>query len=343
MTAATLRLVCVVNLLAMLWNGVVAQAQNPTRELVRGEWTRLWTIGGSEADTLLISPSRVLTAGAIVYVLDGRAPRLMAIDLATGRLLWSYGHRGRGPGEFEAPQSMARWPGGGIVVADAATGRMTVIDEHGQLSTDIRPRAPAVPFDICVLGDSSVLVVGARPNGMFSRFRFDGSIATAPDSPKSVLRDDGERTGYRARFGFVSSLNGDCYIALQRFGTLLRVGPEDVRYERSMIESFDWRDSTAKVADVDLPLPTPLAALGIWTDGEEVGVPFDGRTELRGRLIDLYRASDGEYLRTVVAPRPPVNRIVAAARSGRVYLFLHGINHLPALSAFMLEPTDDAP
>jgi hypothetical protein len=219
---------------------------------------------------------------------------------------------------------------------------MTVIDEQGKRSADIRPRAPAVPFDICVLGDTSILVVGPRPTGLLSRYSTDGSVLPAPPLPEGLFPEDGMPSRFRWRGAFTSAMGGDCVVALQSFSKLLRIGAGRVYYSRPTIEAFDARDSLAEVAEVDLPLPRPTAALSVWTANDEIGVPFDGRTEFRGRLIDVYRGSDGEYLRTLVAPRPPVNRIVAAARSGRVYILLHGINGLPALSAFRFDATDDA-
>src|SRR5690606_29331391 len=48
-----------------------------------------------------------------------------------GNLLWQYGHRGEGPGEFRNPLDLEVSPASDVWVFDGGTGRITVLSPSG--------------------------------------------------------------------------------------------------------------------------------------------------------------------------------------------------------------------
>lgn len=82
---------------------------------------------------------------------------------AEGKLLQSFGNRGRGPGEFRAPSAVRRLPSGDILVTDALEGRLTVLDSAAREVAFTR-RVELFPlYDAVPLEGEKVLLVGQRP------------------------------------------------------------------------------------------------------------------------------------------------------------------------------------
>jgi hypothetical protein len=67
-------------------------------------WDTAFVIGGPQ-DTLLQLPTRLAADGAGVSVLDREAGRVLRFD-SRGRLLWSFGRKGKGPEEFTHPRDI---------------------------------------------------------------------------------------------------------------------------------------------------------------------------------------------------------------------------------------------
>jgi hypothetical protein len=97
-------------------------------------------------DTLLLRESEALdSAGAVPTITDAAmdgAGRIMAVDLAgqrilvldqRGQLVGSLGRSGDGPGEFRMPSLLAVLDGGGFVVLDVRTMRLTRFDRDLRL------------------------------------------------------------------------------------------------------------------------------------------------------------------------------------------------------------------
>jgi hypothetical protein len=56
-------------------------------------------VGGTEHDTVLFRPGPSTVANGSLYVFDYGDSRLKAFD-SSGKLAWSFGRSGGGPGEF---------------------------------------------------------------------------------------------------------------------------------------------------------------------------------------------------------------------------------------------------
>lgn len=57
---------------ALFCVGLVGAQQ--ARKVQESRWLPLWSIGGTENDSLLVGPSRLVTDGRLVYVVDAGGP-----------------------------------------------------------------------------------------------------------------------------------------------------------------------------------------------------------------------------------------------------------------------------
>lgn len=320
------------SLVVLAGKSEVLLAQGPARDMMEHRWEHLWTVGGREQDTTLVYPSRLATDGRLVYVLDAGVPGITALDLPSGTIIWRFSRPGRGPGEILAPMSMALWPGGGIVVADNATRRFTVLDREGRVKREIVPRLPLLAEDVCVLADSSLLLVGPTPNGMLTRMGISGRVLAYPSTPDPAL----SLPGLRFRGGILAAAGNRCFLAMQFDSRFYTLGVGGVEMKGRTVERYTLGDTAKRAPGRHPQLGETQAAIAASADGQTLDVVFDGLTDVSGRTIDRYDAGSGRYRGSVLAPKPPVNRVVWMARVGEVFLFIHGIDGFAAVSAFRL-------
>jgi hypothetical protein len=111
----------------------IVMNRGPDRPL-RWVFTRVLVLGGEdegpEAFSILQRGLVAAGPGGEIYVLDVLANRVAAFD-SLGGLLWLAGRKGGGPGEFQAPMSIAVSPAGEIEVLDLATSLLTRLGPEG--------------------------------------------------------------------------------------------------------------------------------------------------------------------------------------------------------------------
>ena len=111
------------------------------------------TIVGEEQEFGSIVAAK-LGANGNVYALDHMNARVTAFS-PEGRMLWSIGRKGHGPGEFQLPYRLDVAPNGQIVVFDFATGEVTTLAPTGRFL-----RRANLPFSFRQVDNLVVL-----PNG----------------------------------------------------------------------------------------------------------------------------------------------------------------------------------
>jgi hypothetical protein len=112
------------------------------------------TIVGEDAAFAEITGGAVGNDGA-VYVVDRLQCRVYAFS-AAGRLLWTTGRKGDGPGEYRMPYRVAASPDGSVLVYDLAIGEVTRLTMAGRFVERSR-----FPFRFQVL-DKIVAQAGGR-------------------------------------------------------------------------------------------------------------------------------------------------------------------------------------
>lgn len=73
----------------------------------------------------------VLGSTGTVHVIDHVNTRVVAFS-PEGRLLWTFGRKGRGPGEFQLPYRIGLQSDGNLIVYDARTGEVTRLAQDGR-------------------------------------------------------------------------------------------------------------------------------------------------------------------------------------------------------------------
>ena len=101
------------------------------------------SLGARDGDERLvfgrIADLALSAAGDTVFVLDAMEREVRAFS-ARGELLFRFGRRGKGPGEYEDPVSIARLPwSGAVAVWDAALQRLTVLSPGGEVRSTATP------------------------------------------------------------------------------------------------------------------------------------------------------------------------------------------------------------
>ncbi|HWU95807.1 MAG TPA: peptidyl-alpha-hydroxyglycine alpha-amidating lyase family protein, partial [Sphingomonas sp.] len=134
------------------------------------------------------------------YVADGYGNSRVAKFAADGRLIFQWGTRGTGPGQFNIPHALAVDGKGRVFVADRVNDRVQVFDGTSHYLTEWKSPAIGRPFGLALLPGSRIAILdgGANPDKVPDH---DGvTIATL----------DGRPVGH---FGRMGNQDGQFWIA----------------------------------------------------------------------------------------------------------------------------------
>ena len=307
------------------------------RRIVAPPWDTLWTRGGTtQDDTLLLMPWALAVDSARVYVLDAAAYRVVAFRAGDGSLAWIAGRKGGGPGEFASPVALATLPEGRIAIADPRNSRVTILDTAGRVTRELSLSEAGDTRSMCALRDGSLLlstsndewpIVLMSPWGrILRRFRLpwpdlaqapplarQARLASLPDRSACVLALELGR-------GF-ATFDGTRFSAPHQYVEPFELPRVDVRRT--------FKSRTQRVVE------RRIAAYDVAVDGREIAAAFEGRTDAARRLIDLYDAQTGTYVRTYLLNDPVAN----LARWGGRYYIISEREGYPILLAAAIRAT----
>jgi hypothetical protein len=153
-------------------DAIPAASYDPERrEIVVQQWDTLWAYGGVQ-DSLLLRPFLLSGAEERLFVYDGGARRVLALDAGTGRLEWTFGREGAGPDEFRGVRDLKADGEGGVYVLDPRNNRVVHLNASGQVARRI---------PLTAVGHSEQLV--PLPDGRF---------VLLTDSAFTVLQEGGD-------------------------------------------------------------------------------------------------------------------------------------------------------
>lgn len=292
-------------------------SEPPPRRFAPVTWREAFRVGGTLDDTLLLQPGRLAADRGGVVVVDLHGGRAMRFDTA-GALRWSWGRKGRGPDELSHPRDVKLDAAGRTWILDVENGRLVVLSRAGRALRRIRLNRVGRPDDFVPLGDGGALVLVADPERPLVRIDAAGTVRDRRALPwpglasldplvaQLVVGGDPITGRWAAAFQL-----GDGFLAFE--------GPRWLGYRGRFVEPVPFgRAVRHRSADrlgrsrtvTALASPTFAAwSVGVWRDA--IGVLFVGRTELGGRLLDIYDVDDGAYRETLVLPRA-VNQIARA-------------------------------
>jgi hypothetical protein len=289
-----------------------AEEQRPatvasTRKMVPVTWTRGMHIGGAEDDTALISPFRLTASREGVHVIDfyPKRVRLFGHD---GRVAWTFGRPGAGPGEFRDPRDLKLDSAGNAWVMDPANVRVTVLDRSGQVARSVSlSRLEGNPRElVSVRADQALLLLDGQR---------DAPLVRVDASGKEVARDRFPWQGFAGLHYLSSQLvaasstySEDWVMAFrvgdgffldreQKGGGARRWFVEHVPFPE-VVESRAGNTTTWRHAEHPVD-----GAIAVTLSPSRVYVLFGGTTRERGRIVDSYSLADGSYVESRLLPR----------------------------------------
>ncbi len=117
---------------------VIESARARERVHAVTRWDTVFAAGGAADDTTLQLPRLIAAGVSSVYAYDYGDNSVKAFD-KRGRLRWSFGRRGEGPGEFLNPFDIEVGPDGVVWILDVVAGRVTRLSPEGSLIALFRP------------------------------------------------------------------------------------------------------------------------------------------------------------------------------------------------------------
>lgn len=282
----------------------------PPRRFADVAWREIFRIGGSLDDTLLLQPGRLAADRHGVVVADLHGGRAMRFD-PEGRLMWSYGRKGRGPDELAHPRDLKLDALGRTWILDAENGRVVVLSPDGRPARRIRLDGVGLrPDDLVPLDDGGALLLVAdaeRPlvrvdgsGAVLGRapFPWPGFAGLHPMASQLVVGTDPGSGRWAAAFQL-----GDGFFIFRRERGLGARGRfvEPVPFARPVRHRSGDRFGRSETVTT-LASPT-FAAWSATLSGDHLYVLFIGRTDRGGRLLDVYGLADGTYRETLLLPR----------------------------------------
>jgi hypothetical protein len=265
------------------------------RNVVSERWDTIWAWGGPE-DTLLSAPGFMDASREGVFLFDYIDQRLLAFDTA-GRVRWTYGGKGQGPGEFMNVRDIVVGAGGGVDLLDAENARITRVDRNGRVArlisiADVDAYAgQMVPLPdgrfllLTSQADSSVVVVDSTGRVTErSEFPWAGYARLQPIARQGFATEDG--TSWIFAFAM-----GDGWFASQGARTSVHGFVEHLDFPELVTEQRGRDTRVTRKARYH-----PCTACSLSLSGSTLSVLFGGYSRDAYRLLDEYRSSDGQYL-----------------------------------------------
>lgn len=328
-------------------HGVPAWEEPGASRVIRPvSWDTLWSIRSSDRDTVLLNPVRVLARGGRVLVLDLGSSRVVALRALTGQVDWFSGREGGGPGEFRAPAFIAPDRSGGFVVGDRETGRLTFLTEKGRVTRTLNVPGISGVHGLCVPAPDRLLLFSPGLSNPFSAgpvtpllfLSWDGEILASFSSPWTDLVSAPPLLT-EVHLANVQGAEG-CWVALTKGRGFTRFRYGQFEPPRLYVEDLPLpkieeqvRTEGGRPLSIRRRVLDPWrAADGIAVDPDFLAVPFIGRSEYAGRVIDVYDGN-GRYRESYLAPMI----IQSLAIEDGVFYILHSEGLYPALTALLAQ------
>lgn len=308
----------------------------PERRLLSARWDTVLHVGGGAEDTVFVEATRIGADTAGVSVVDGYAGRVVRFD-REGRLRWTYGARGAGPDELEAPRDLAVDARGRTWVLDVANARITVLDAEGRpafripldaLERRVDAMAP-LPGDRAVLfafdPDAPFVTVGRGGEPEARRpFPWPDLARLSVLATQMRLTAGGGDGAWAAAFAF-----GDAFQLFDADGEPSARGwlPEAVPFPGVEVRTTgSGVGRRQRVSRIERPR---RAAVAVAMSDRRLYVLFGGGGPGANRWVDSYSTRDGSYAGSYLLPR----WVSGIAHGGGVFYVIYD-DPYPALAAW---------
>lgn len=256
----------------------------------------LWVVGGDSSGPL-VNPNRIISSGSMIVITDPGAPGVVALDSRSGKEMWRYGKKGRGPGEMIQPV-IASWHRDGAVVVDNGTRRLYFLANSGRLLEERSIPNGLFVAGICSLRTGEVILHYPDPVGSGLGITRSKSRALPKVSYPFAIPGPSMTDRALDLTSLPSAGPPKCIAARKTANGLAVFSPTGAPRQGKYIEKLEQRKyrSAMEAKDTsDLPIPF---ALDVSADAGRVYVYFGGSTPCSFLCLDVYDATDLRYLQT---------------------------------------------
>jgi outer membrane protein assembly factor BamB len=289
-------------------------------------WDTVWVFHGD--DNALASATSLLpdSRGGVVF-LDQLLLEVHRLD-AQGRLDWSWGREGSGPGEVRAIRAMALDGDGNVVLVDYGNRRIVTLSPEGRLLREVPLAidAGSVAGVAVLQSDRYVMATdGAAPWILVNQ---DGQQVQEVESPQALaqlspLQRMGLITKWKQDHWVFGLQNGNGWFTF-RSGAMALASP--------YVEHTGFPPHDA----VRLPIgETVHSAVSLSVHGDTLAVLFAGSTRGQLHLLDRYDLQTGDYLNSLVLPQPVKQAVVGS--QGTVFVVTYDL--FPTVMALRPSPS----
>jgi hypothetical protein len=269
-------------------------------------WSRGMRIGFGPADTTLISVAQIVADSTGLYGADFTPGRILHFS-HDGRLLWSVGRKGGGPGEFREPRDIGLDAQGRLWVLDSGNRRIVRIAPDGTILERIRLE-DVDPEKIVPLphGDAMIRTRDGLPFAHVDSaghviehlpLPWPGLAAMNPMATQTVTTSDPATGQWFAAF----SMGG---------GFVPFSGARWSGYRGHYVEAVPFPEikvtrttsGNRTVTNTSLTGPPTFAARSATLSPTRLYLLFGGASGRAGRLVDSYDRADGHYVESRVLP-----------------------------------------
>ena len=288
-------------------------------------WDTAWVFDGRH-DLLASATSLVPDSYGGVFFADPLLLKVHHLD-RRGRLEWSWGSKGRGPGEVRDIQAMALDGSGNLALVDSGNRRIVTLSSAGRLLDEIPLAIDAGYVSGIVVLHSNHFVMATEGPIPWVLVDETGTQVQIVDRPRgvaalSVLQRVGLITKWKQDRWVFGFQNGNGWFTF-RSGAMELASPYVEHTE------FPSRDATR------LPIgETVHSAVSLSVRGDTLAVLFAGSTRGQLHWVDRYDLQTGEYLNSLILPQPVKHAVVGV--QGHVFVVTY--DTFPTVMALQPRP-----
>ncbi|HXI21383.1 MAG TPA: hypothetical protein VNH46_09870 [Gemmatimonadales bacterium] len=255
-------------------------------------------------DTLLLQPVQLAARDDRIFLFEADQ-RIVCFD-RSGRLLWTQGRPGGGPGEYRNVRDMRLGPDGNLWVLDPASARVTVVDPGGRV-TRMVPTQGVGHSEVAVPVTDGIALVPAHAEQDIEYLSTQG----APMASDSLPWADYRALEYvaKAHRAAVDPVTGHWVLGFSYGNGWFAFGasPGTASQRRFYIEPTRFPAVVQTVYDEGRAVGTGIvkpefSALDLALLRDTLYVLFIGKGPAAGRQVDRYAWSSGHYLGSLQLP-----------------------------------------
>lgn len=270
------------------------------RAITRAPLEVVWQRDIGSDDSTLALPSKLAIADGVIGVLDPSLNRVIGISSANGKDAWVYSATGGGPSEIRAASDIVVDEHGNFIVLDAGNGKLVRLDTRGrfigeQLITSAGPRS------VCLTDSTHAVVSQLSLGAPLVRVSIEMGTAVPIGFPWATESGGEPSVGEGVDASEYVRLTQSILLAIgnSRCVVARQTAPGVALLER---DSISWSVQEPDVPPVDSLRSMTSTAIAAAKVGSTIMIAYHGVGALRGKLIDRYSVSDGQYLGSWEAP-----------------------------------------